>query len=197
MNVKDWPLHSVIYTLSSLLFLFSHPLIAATLVNITVDDSGPDPITGARIAYSPSDAWSFGQDCTACTARPDPAQAFMRTWHDGTFNAVPGTTNDPNVVLNATFSFESFFVAGSAIYVYCILAHTSVSPDGNSDITFLIDGEAVGSFFQAPNNATNYGFNVPVYTNASIPSGNHTFTLQNGHVDGPKSLVLLDYIVYT
>lgn len=106
MTTHDWFFNPVLYTLSSLLLLCSHSLVSATLVNITVDDSGLDPVTGSRIAFAPSDAWSFGQDCTACTARPDPNQAFMHTWHDGTFNPIAGSTNDPNTVLTATFQFQ-------------------------------------------------------------------------------------------
>ncbi|THH30166.1 hypothetical protein EUX98_g3998 [Antrodiella citrinella] len=177
--------NSLLSNLSSLLLLCSYSLVSATLVNITVDDSGADPSNGARIMYAPSSAWSFGQDCTACTARPDPEEAFMETWHDGTFNPQPGSNDDPNMVLR------------SAIYVFCILAHTFSSPDGNSDMTFLIDGQPVGAFSQSPTGATNYDFNVPVYTNTSIPFGIHTFTLWNGHVNEAKSLVLLDYLIYS
>lgn len=64
-------------------------------------------------------------------------------------------------------------------------------------MTFLIDGQPVGSFSQLPDGATNYDFNVPVYVNTSIPFGVHTFTLENGHVNDTKSLVLLDYIIYS
>ena len=89
------------------------------------------------------------------------------------------------------------FLIGTAIYVFCIIAHTFTSPDGNSDMTFLIDGQPVGSFSQSPTGAPNYDFGVPVYSNNSLPAGNHLFTLQNGHVNGLKSLVLLDYIIYS
>ena len=106
MNFYDQLFLPILYTLSWLLLLCSYPSVVATLVNITVDDSGPDPMTGARIMYAPSDAWAFGQDCTECTARPDPVQAFMQSWHDGTFNPVPGSNNDPNTVLTATFQFS-------------------------------------------------------------------------------------------
>lgn len=81
--------------------------------------------------------------------------------------------------------------------MYCVIAHTSSSPDGNSDMTFVMDGKTAGSFLLAPTNQTTYDYNVLVYSNTGISSGTHTFTLQNGEVGGAKSLVLLDYIVCT
>lgn len=64
-------------------------------------------------------------------------------------------------------------------------------------MTFSIDGQTVGSFELAPTGQATYDYNVLVYANSSIPSGTHTFVLQNGQPGGAKSLVLLDYIVYT
>ena len=90
-----------------------------------------------------------------------------------------------------------FVSLGTGIYVYCIVAHTESSPDGNSDMTFFIDGEAVGSFQLPPTGEAVYDYNILVYANSSITSGVHTFALQNGRAGGAKSLVLLDYIVYT
>lgn len=81
--------------------------------------------------------------------------------------------------------------------MYCILAHSFTSPDDNSDMTFFIDNQEAGSFSMLPSGATDYDYNVLVYSNTSIPAGSHLFTLQNGHIGGAKSLVLLDYIVYS
>ena len=87
-------------------------------------------------------------------------------------------------------------VPGTAVYVFCITTGTSTAPDGNSDMSFSIDGQTVGSFQLAPTNQTTYDYNVMVYGNSDIPSGTHTLTIQNGEVGGAKSLILLDYIVY-
>ncbi|KAG6837227.1 hypothetical protein H0H93_013095 [Arthromyces matolae] len=54
-----------------------------------------------------------------------------------------------------------------------------------------------GSFSREPSGDNTFLYNVPVYANASLIHDNHTLTIQNGHVGGPKSLVLLDYIVYS
>lgn len=83
------------------------------------------------------------------------------------------------------------------MYVYCIIAHTSVSPDGNADLTFSIDGNAMETFLLPPTNQTTYDYNVLVYSNTELSSGLHTLSVQNGQVGGAKSLILLDYIIYT
>jgi hypothetical protein len=64
-------------------------------------------------------------------------------------------------------------------------------------MVFWIDGQAVGSFTKPPSGQDSYQYNVVVYQNGSLPSGKHTFTLQNGQLGGATSLVLLDRIVYT
>ena len=64
-------------------------------------------------------------------------------------------------------------------------------------MTFYIDGNVVGNFISSPDGTTGYTYNYPVYSNASLNPGPHSFTLQGGHVGGVKSLILLDYIVYS
>jgi len=161
--------------------------VSATLVNITVDDSAID--TGAtRISYAPQLEWNIGNNCSACTARPNPQQAFAGTWHDSTFPQGGGEAD----LKTASLEFN-----GSAIYVYCILARSFTSPDGNSDMTFFLDGQDVGKFSLSPSGDSNYDYNVPVYSNNSIPPGAHSFTLQNGQIGGAKSLILLDFFVYS
>lgn len=62
-----------------LLFLWFSLGASATLSNVTVDDNDPN------ISYSPVNDWSFGPNCTACTARVDASQTFDGTWHDTLF----------------------------------------------------------------------------------------------------------------
>jgi hypothetical protein len=64
-------------------------------------------------------------------------------------------------------------------------------------MTFFIDGVQVGTFSQPGVGTGNFTYNVNVYANDTLPPGNHTLTLQNGHTDGPDSLALLDYITYS
>ncbi|EMD41434.1 hypothetical protein CERSUDRAFT_89999 [Gelatoporia subvermispora B] len=161
--------------------------VAATPYNISIDDTMGDPFTGEQWSYYPSDAWNVGQDCNGCTAHPDPIGTYLGTWHDSTFYPQTGISPDPDVPTTATIVFN-----GTALYVYCIIAHSSVSPDGNTDMTFMIDNHIVGGYMVPPTGQTAYDYNVLVYSNDTLPLGFHTFTLINGHVNGNKSLVLLD-----
>ncbi|KAH8114188.1 hypothetical protein DFH11DRAFT_254255 [Phellopilus nigrolimitatus] len=169
------------------------PRISAILVNVTIDDQFGDPTNGEQITYNPPSAWQTGQNCQLCTAKPSPASdAYMATWHDASFNpAGTATNNVAGQIIQASVSFT-----GSAVYVTCILTGSSVSPDGNTDMTFKIDGVAVGVFQQAPNNDTSYHFNTTVFSTSGLSNSLHNFTLESGHA-GNKALVMLDSITYT
>jgi len=129
----------------------------------------------------------------------DPSQCYDQSWHDGTFYPsdynstnhaeAPGGNHGQIMWANVTFS-------GTAVYVYTILAHTSNSPDGASDMTFFIDGEKVGSFAQQPDNSTEYTYNALVYHNTNLSAQSHDLSIQLGLL-GYKSLLMLDSIVYT
>ena len=82
------------------------PLASATLVNVTIDDTFGDELTGARITYTPQGAWNFGQNCTECTAMPDPSLARNGTWHDGTFDVTDEAGGYANVPLSAAATFQ-------------------------------------------------------------------------------------------
>ncbi|KAI0719137.1 hypothetical protein C8T65DRAFT_523365, partial [Cerioporus squamosus] len=168
------------------------PRACAALVNVTIDDTLGDPNTRAQIVYDPPGVWKVGQNCTDCTAQPDPSQLTNATWHDGTFSAVVENGNASNQPLTAAVTFE-----GVAVYVYCVVTHSFKSPVGNSDMSFFIDGNLVGQFVQPPTGDTTYEYNVPVYVNESLPPGSHTIAIVNGVPNGNQSLTLLDYIVYT
>ncbi|KAF7794946.1 hypothetical protein EIP86_006089 [Pleurotus ostreatoroseus] len=60
-----------------------------------------------------------------------------------------------------------------------------------------MDGQNVGPFTRDTTGQNDYEYNVPVYVNQSIPFGNHTFMLQNGHTGGQAALALFDYVVIT
>ncbi|KAJ4499276.1 hypothetical protein C8R41DRAFT_915489 [Lentinula lateritia] len=164
------------------------------MVNVTVDDSA------SSVIYYPSGAWnarSASDPCSTCTANPDADRMFDNTFHDGTFNPLSGSNDYPNVPLTASIVFNAS-VLGTAVYVYCALAESSTSPDGDSDMSFYIDGSLKGTFVKtAPGNNNVYDYAIPVFSIDSLSVGMHNFTLQNGHVNGTKSLVLLDEIIYT
>ncbi|KAE9385799.1 hypothetical protein BT96DRAFT_1006711 [Gymnopus androsaceus JB14] len=140
------------------------------MANVTIDDSDPS------IIYLP--AWNTRNasvPCPTCTANPQADLMFNETWHDNTFYPAPGSSDFANIPIMASMLFN-----GTALYVFCAIAESSTSPDGDSDMSFYIDGELKGTFVEiAPGNA------------------GHNFTLQGGHVNGFKSLVLLDKMVYT
>jgi len=153
--------------------------------NITIDDTRGDLVTGQQILCSPVEAWSFGPTCQACTAKVTPTQnASDGTWHDATHQV-----GGPIISASAEFN-------GSAVYVMCILTRTTVSPDGNTDMTFLLDEEMVGNYSLVPNGSPGYTFNVPVFAREILSPRLHNITILSG-LAGNKSLVLLDSIVYT
>ncbi|KAK0470408.1 uncharacterized protein EV420DRAFT_1500511 [Desarmillaria tabescens] len=159
--------------------------VQGRLVNATIDDQNP------MLLYSPEDGWrNSNVPCPSCTARPDPSMAINGSWHDSTFDQ--NAKNSPNKVRNVSTIFN-----GTAIHVTCILAKTTTSPFGNSDMSFYIDDILVGQFKKTAPGESGFEYNVTVYSNSSIPSGQHKFTIQNGHVGGIKSLLLLDALVYS
>ncbi|OCH96619.1 hypothetical protein OBBRIDRAFT_718250 [Obba rivulosa] len=181
------PAVALIRLLLSLLFITA---ISADQ-NVTVDDTFGDPITGEQFVYKPASggsipAWNVGQDCPGCFAQPDPDQTYLHTWHDGTTGIM--------TPMSASINFE-----GTALYVYCILVHSAVDSyfTTNTNLSFSIDGEVVGSFLDnspvpAGSNST-YNYNVLVYSIDNLPHAQHSFTLTNGNL----SLALLDKVVYT
>ncbi|KAJ7139672.1 hypothetical protein C8R44DRAFT_727686 [Mycena epipterygia] len=182
--------------LFSVLALFFWSLATqAVLVNVTVDDTAGDSLTGALVTYTPPDAWNSQANCNnKCEVHPDITKLDgpgTGTWHDSTFSVDPGNPH-PNVPLTASISFN-----GSAVYVFCALSRSTTAPPGNSDMTFYLDGVAIGAFTKAPLGTAGFDYHVPVYANTAIPPGQHTFTLQNGHQNGPTSLMILDSIVYS
>ncbi len=81
--------------------------------------------------------------------------------------------------------------------MFCIIADSVISPTGTSDMSFYIDGKVVGGFWHAPSGNTSYQYSYPVYSNSSLDPGIHSFTMVGGHIGGVKSLILLDYFVYS
>ncbi|OCH86687.1 hypothetical protein OBBRIDRAFT_211430 [Obba rivulosa] len=182
----------VLHAILSLLFFFQCTrFTAAVLINITIDDTFGDAVTGQKFAYSPSDLWNTGQNCTVCEARLDPSKVHNGTWHDSTFFPL-GVVPNSNIPMNASVSF-----VGTALYVFCVLAHTSSPLDGQTDMTFTVDGRVVGTFAEQPNGSPSVDYGVPVFSIDNLSPGPHQFTLTNGHVNGNTSLVLLDHVVYT
>ncbi|KAF8060947.1 hypothetical protein FPV67DRAFT_314819 [Lyophyllum atratum] len=184
------------HTLWPVIFLLFPSTSLAVLVNVTIDDTLGDFENGRQIIYIPDGEWNVGPSCRACSATPKLEQNRIHdgTWHDGEANKISHDTN-PQQVEQPLLAVVPFY--GSAIYVYCILANTETSPNGNSDMTFLIDSQYAGEFVRQPSGDNTFEYNALVFHNQSLSHGNHTLTIQNGHIGGPKSLVILDYVVYS
>ena len=91
---------------------------------------------------------------------------------------------------------DESFRLGTAIYVYCIIFRTSTSPDGNTDMTFNIDGVSVGSFKLSPDNDTAISYNQTVFSGTNLSNEPHTIMITTG-LAGQKALILLDRLLYT
>ncbi len=65
-------------------------------------------------------------------------------------------------------------------------------------MSFYIDSDLVGDFVNNPSpGERGFDYNYTVYSNTSIPPGQHRFTLQNGRVGASQTLTLFDAIVYS
>ncbi|KAF9441714.1 hypothetical protein P691DRAFT_852177 [Macrolepiota fuliginosa MF-IS2] len=174
--------HFLCIYLFSILFFPAKP----ALVNVTVDDSGQDPVTNRTIAYGPG--WHAGQDCDICFITTisgfDPGQTYQRSWHDGSFaqtNALP---------LFATFSFY-----GSAIYVFGILAKNDGPWPTTLDVQFYIDGRLSDTFDQPL--PAQHTYNVSLFSINDLTNSEHVLVMFNGELGKSTSLALIDYLVYS
>jgi len=158
--------------------------VQCALQNISIDDTNGDPMTKLHIQYNPPSFWSFGPSCQDCEAHLNSSEVFNQTWHDTTF-----LPNGPLLSASATFT-------GSAVYVMCILTGSPSNPDGNSDMTLILDNKTVGSFQQGPDGNPAYLYNSVVFSMDGLPVMEHNITLLSGEL-GQAALVLLDRIIYT
>ncbi|KAF8552919.1 hypothetical protein OG21DRAFT_1498083 [Imleria badia] len=166
------------------LLFASFQVAFATLHNVTVDDA---ILTGDVVPqYLPSASlWDQGSNCSTYLVQPDPSQAYNGTWHYATFQ--------PRTKVSQTIEFT---FRGSALYIFFILANTVPQAETLTDMIFYLDEIAVGTFVHAPSSSTDYQYNVPVYVNESLVSGEHTMMIEPVNSGNPV-LMLFDYLVYT
>ncbi|KAG9224106.1 hypothetical protein CCMSSC00406_0006774 [Pleurotus cornucopiae] len=158
-------------------------IAAAAPRNITIDDELGDELTGNRPSFSPLLGWAQGAVCDGCL-KLDAGQTIQRTWHDHTRRS------------NETWSAVSFPFTGTAVFVYCILANNFTGITTLANYSFFLDGAEVGRFIHVPENGSDFQYNVLVYSNTSVPNGNHTFQLlADSNVS--DTLILFDYAQYT
>ncbi|KAF9454926.1 hypothetical protein P691DRAFT_691072 [Macrolepiota fuliginosa MF-IS2] len=187
-----------LWTFSLLFLSFHFPVYSQTLVNVTVDDTVPNPATNARVTYLDA-GWSQCPTMFCPSPRPDPSEALNETWRTSIFDPTQGSNT--NLSISPPRASITFF--GSAVYVYCILSLSESSDSTtNSDMLFKIDEEEPGFFSLESQGATSGGsafaYNVLVYANSSLLMDNHTLTIQNGRgPGGTKALMMLDYVVFS
>ncbi|KAF7797151.1 hypothetical protein EIP86_008343 [Pleurotus ostreatoroseus] len=179
MGLLATPLAATLFA-GALLLPSSH----GVLVNITVDDTNPDPITNNVFTYSPAGAWNQGNNCSVCFRKLDPSQTYDGTWHDTTYAASQTGLDEVQVAL--------LQFTGSAIYVYGI-----ETPGSSANISYYIDGQFSGATVYLTSPVDEDAYNILLYANTTIPPGAHSFELKNGGGGGITSQLLFDYIVYT
>ncbi|KAJ8695343.1 hypothetical protein PTI98_007948 [Pleurotus ostreatus] len=171
------------HALRIIYLLYILTVAAAAPRNITIDDELGDELTGNRPSFSPLLGWAQGAVCDGCL-KLDAGQTIQRTWHDHTHRS------------NETRSAVSFPFSGTAVFVYCILANNLTGITTLANYSFFLDGAEVGRFIHVPENGSDFQYNVLVYSNTSVPNGNHTFQLlADSNVS--DTLILFDYAQYT
>ncbi|KAF9497096.1 hypothetical protein BDN71DRAFT_636153 [Pleurotus eryngii] len=171
------------HALRIIYLLYFLTIAAAAPRNITIDDELGDELTGNRPSFSPLLGWAQGAVCDGCL-KLDPGKTIQRTWHAHTRRS------------NETWSAVSFPFTGTAVFVYCILANNLTGITALANYSFFLDGAEVGRFIHVPENGSDFQYNVLVYSNTSVPNGNHTFQLlADSNVN--DTLILFDYAQYT
>ena len=190
--------------LLAVLFILSFLSIhsSSVLVNVSIDDTLGDERTGNMITYV--GGWKVGQSCTDCTTNVNARQTFEFTWHDATFHPTTDAIISASVSFNGTSLFEYLYcyrlmvsITGTAVYVVCILLHSTPSFYGNTDMVFFIDNAQVGSLEQSPDDPISvYQYNQTVFSQTGLTPTTHNISIQVGN-NGTKAIILLDRIIYT
>ena len=65
-------------------------------------------------------------------------------------------------------------------------------------MVFYIDGVQRGTYTYTPSQTEeSYTYNQLLFSVEGLEDASHVFTLQDGQIGGPVSLVLFDYLIYT
>ena len=90
------------------------------------------------------------------------------------------------------------FIAGTAIWVYCILVNTGEEYITIfSNMTFELDGAPVVAFSHVPNpNGEQYLYNQTVFSQTGLSNTDHTLVM-TAVLGSEPSLLLFDWAMYT
>jgi hypothetical protein len=180
--------------------------VAATRTNRTIDDETGDSVTGLSPQYGATSTavWNYGPTCTGCNVHPNMTQCYEQSWHDAT--AYVGQT------VSVTLNFHGACImtqhesqpltdprrdAGTAIYMYGLLANTAANIVRTTNLTFTLDGAPAGTFFHPADATETIVYNVSLFSKDDIPNGPHTLVATA--TPGPilSSLIMFDYAIYT
>ena len=96
------------------------------------------------------------------------------------------------------FTKLSEYFTGIGLYVFFIVPD---SPNGtatvDTDLVFTLDSEPAGTYSHSVTSQQAFLYNVPVYANSNINSGDHVFIMTLTAPSGASSVALFDYLVYT
>ncbi|KAF8891255.1 hypothetical protein BD779DRAFT_1514187 [Infundibulicybe gibba] len=182
------PLGRVLETRYYFLCLLTYVLSAAALVNVTFDDTFPNPRGGPSIIYG--GGWFNSANCSGCIPGLDENRMSGKTWHAHFFDSVGAPPASAPVSSNHTGSAAVPF-KGTAIYVFCALPRAQAI-----DISFSLDGLTVGNFTRAPTNSSGFDYNVLVYANTTARPGAHQLIIENG-INSNRSALVFDSAIYT
>ncbi|KAJ6451867.1 hypothetical protein C8R47DRAFT_290859 [Mycena vitilis] len=153
---------------------------AAGQTNHTIDDAS------ALVSYLPGGL--DGMACGGCNSTTSLDQWSLdgSKLKDGTFSVfLP-----PPIPFGGDTAME-FNFTGTAVYIFLAFEPIStLTPEPTAALEFFLDGVLVGTRNNIPNNSPAQ-YNIPAYSNSSVPNGSHTFRMG---VPGP---VIFDYAVYT
>ncbi|KAF9266981.1 hypothetical protein L218DRAFT_1074814 [Marasmius fiardii PR-910] len=171
------------------LILYFSASVNGLIETRTIDDAlGDSADPNAKPIYLPKGQWTPRPgNCVGCNINPkNPELAFKGTWHDTTHFA----TDDHNSTVQFSFT-------GIALSVFCILPPKTAVAVTNYNLTFLLDGQPVGTpFVRATNDLTNdYQYNVSVLSLDNLVNTQHTFVMQMASQVN-DSVTLFDYASY-
>lgn len=89
-----------------------------------------------------------------------------------------------------------FAAAGSALYIFLIIANNVTNATTFTEVDFVLDQLPAGTYTHTPSTSTDYQYNVAVYANDSLALGEHNMMIQPVN-SGNDVLILFDYLIYT
>jgi hypothetical protein len=87
--------------------------------------------------------------------------------------------------------------AGTAIYVFCILANQVPFATTTTNLVFVLDGQPAGTFLHEPDASSVIEYNAQVFSQTNLSNTAHTLIVSPIANATENSLMLFDRAVYT